>query len=206
MRDRHGDDFFRFDSGSNCENRFVILFSKFKSKHFKNIKTLILDGTFKAVPSSFFQVLVLHGLIFGKSYPIVYVLLSNKLEKSYKNALQKVVELTEIDPKFCVMDFERGIINAVISIFPNSNVNGCAFHLGLSVWRRIVSSGLSKTYKTNDNFKKYVNFMLCLSFVPVIKVREYYLVLKKKIYFEKINELFQICDYFERVYVGVIDQ
>ncbi|KAG0440327.1 hypothetical protein DMUE_1825 [Dictyocoela muelleri] len=54
--DKNGDLFLRHDSGFECDNRFIIFYSKYKeNSFFKNWKILIIDGTFKISSANFYQ-------------------------------------------------------------------------------------------------------------------------------------------------------
>jgi hypothetical protein len=46
-----------------------------------------------------------------------------------------------------ITDYEKGLMNAVKDVFHNAEFNGCLFHFGQDIWRRINTSGLVKTYK-----------------------------------------------------------
>ncbi len=46
------------------------------------------DGTFKCAVMDFQQVYIIHGLYRGHMIPFVYVLLTTKLEKWYKNSFK----------------------------------------------------------------------------------------------------------------------
>lgn len=82
-----GEDMLLFDSNQN--NRFVVLGTK------KNLQVLgdcdywFADGTFKTVPLIFKQLYTIHGIVHSKVIPLIYVLMSDKSESSYKNMLEE---------------------------------------------------------------------------------------------------------------------
>jgi hypothetical protein len=78
--DHQGNKFFLYDSGYDDQNRFVIRSSEYKKKFIQKADVSIIDGTFRANPSNFFRMLIVHIYIFGKTYPAFYVLLANKKE------------------------------------------------------------------------------------------------------------------------------
>ncbi len=77
------------------------------------------------------------------------------------------------------MNFEKGLINSIKSVFPEAEVFGCNFHFGQMIWRKIQGLGLSNFYKKTKFWKRGV-IKKCdhLAFIPEEQV------LKK---FEKIS-------------------
>ena len=45
---------------------------------------MVVDGTFSSVPSMFVQLVTIHALIGGRTFPVVYSLLGYKAAASYK--------------------------------------------------------------------------------------------------------------------------
>jgi hypothetical protein len=172
--DKLGNPFLRYDSGFEDNERIIIFFSSFKQKYLGKIETFVIDGTFKSSPSGFYQVVILHGYIFGKTFPFMYILLSNKTENSYFRAFEKCKELGTLNIKFIVTDLERALINALRKSFPEAEYHGCLFHLSQAAWKRIGYLGDIKVYKENELYKKAVKMMLCLVFVPKQDVPAFY--------------------------------
>ncbi|KAG0442470.1 PKS-NRPS hybrid synthetase [Dictyocoela muelleri] len=166
-RDKRGNIFMRFRSGYSDTNRFIIFMSEYKMKFIQSIDTFVIDGTFRSAPQGFHQLLVIHGCLFGKTYPFLFILMTNKTEESYKNVFNKTKELFCINPKLIKTDFDKALINATSDYFPNISSHGCLFHLGQAIWARIGSLGLINRYKTDINLKKAIKILLCLSFMPV---------------------------------------
>jgi len=104
---------------------------------------LFVDATFSVAPKPFYQCLVV--MIFDKTLqiyiPILYILMTNKSQKMYRNALEWVFKLSgrRINPKTVTCDFELALINAVQSIFPYTKINGCLFHWKQAICRKLVS-------------------------------------------------------------------
>jgi hypothetical protein len=117
-------------------------------------ETFIIDGTFKSSPRGFYQVVVLHGHIFGRTYPLVYILLSNKTENSYLRAFSKWQELLTMNVKYIVTDFERALINALKTSFPKAENHECLFHLGQAAYKRVSSMGEIEHFKNDPCIKK----------------------------------------------------
>ena len=86
-----GDSFLIYDSGPT--NGRILIFATQKnldilvqSKHWYD------DGNFKTVPSIFGQLYTIHGVKSGKIMPLVYALLPNKTEETYKKFLVALKE------------------------------------------------------------------------------------------------------------------
>jgi hypothetical protein len=74
--------------------------------------------------------------------PVVFALLPNKTEQTYRRLIDKLLELCPSwHPKYIMMDFEKAAINAFAGKFtttPNPLVmSGCFFHLQNSIQRKV---------------------------------------------------------------------
>lgn len=59
------------------------------------------DGTFSISPVQFYQLYTLHGLVFGKVFPLVYIFLNRKTQSLYTKVLQYICErCIEFDIEF----------------------------------------------------------------------------------------------------------
>jgi hypothetical protein len=83
--------------------------------------------------------------------------------------------------KNLIIDFELGLYNALHFCFPESAINGCSFHYGQNIWRKIQCVGLSSKYLHDKNFKKLIKNILNLIFVPFDKIDEFYKEIKNKL-------------------------
>lgn len=91
-----------------------------KEKFFVDIKCVIIDGTFNSAPKNFLQMITIHGKIIGKSYPILYILMSNKSEIAYRNVFQYMKQNFLSNFQVSVSDFKSGLHNAFSTIDSNS--------------------------------------------------------------------------------------
>lgn len=62
-------------------------------------------------------------------------------------------------------NFEKASINALRYLFPNASISGCSFHLGKSVYKRVLTTGLLILYDTNATVKPFVKSLTALAFV-----------------------------------------
>ena len=108
-----------------------------------NAQSLYIDATFTVVPNPFYQCLVV--MIFEETLqiyiPILYILMTNKSKKMYRNALEWVFKLSgrRINPKTVTCDFKQALMNAVAGIFLFSKIIGCFFHWKQAICRKLAS-------------------------------------------------------------------
>ena len=84
--------------------------------------------TFKACPSNFYQLFTIIILINvdNHSFPRVFALLHNKTEECYKRLYSIVKELIAEEPLTVISDYEKASINALTSVFPMVEHQGCS--------------------------------------------------------------------------------
>ena len=91
-----------------------------------NSEALLSDGTFKSCPPPYEQLYVLYGIYKDRCLPLVFGLLSGKSACQYRKFFQivgkKIKRLTghRWVPPVIVTDYERGIISALESDFPET--------------------------------------------------------------------------------------
>ena len=123
---------------------------------------------------------------------------------SYCAFLRKIVERTSdlfgiiLEPKIVTTDFELAAINAFKMTFPQSVINGCHFHLGQSVQRKVNELGLKTSYQTNPELALHVRMLYALAYVPIDAVSEALEVICAAIPDEGIPVL----EYFDNTYVN----
>lgn len=109
-----------------------------------------MDGTFKCVPSVFYQLYTMHcklGGTNGQMFPIIYALLPSKTQATYRRLFQKLKEKAIehgliFNPKLFQIDYEIAVINAINLEFPPEHPNeirvrGCLFHYTQAIWRKV---------------------------------------------------------------------
>jgi hypothetical protein len=102
-----------------------------------------VDGTFKVAPQFFTQVYTVHALVNNRALPMIYVLLNNKQQATYKRVFEKLMEIEPtLRPESIVSDFEISAINAINEVFPNAQITGCMFHLAQNLWKKIQKTHL----------------------------------------------------------------
>ncbi|KAK4881108.1 hypothetical protein RN001_004427 [Aquatica leii] len=89
-----GNNFLEFDWG-NDDDRFLIFGTELNLQLLTNSRHWFMDGTFRTVPSLFYQLYSVHGFQDRLSVPLIYVLLPNK--SIQQNGLK---ERYDTDPEF----------------------------------------------------------------------------------------------------------
>lgn len=160
----------------------------------ENNQHWFVDGTFKVSPELFFQLFTVHVLIDKSCVPLIYVLLKNKSEAIYIRIFQKLLELKPtLNPTSILSDYEKAIQNAVAQVFNNTEIFGCLFHLGQSLWRNVQELNLTERYVHDDNVRVHIKMLLA----PVGDVVRLF----EEIVEDYPDEINPIIDYWEDTYI-----
>ena len=85
-------------------------------------------------------------------------------------------------------------------MFPGVEIIGCFFHLGQSLWRKVVAEGLQNAYITDEIILKNMKMLMALAFVPTGDVADAFMQIAEDDFFSE--NIQQIMDYFEDTYIG----
>lgn len=121
------------------KNDVIILFqSPFQAKLFyKYPDNILVDGTFYIAPKCSYQVFITRNYAreINSFYTISFSILKNKqgstyeiLFKEIKKNIRIINNNIDIHPKYFHCDFEKGISNAVLKIFPSASIKYCIWH------------------------------------------------------------------------------
>ena len=192
--------FLLFDN--NDESDRIILFSTFKNLQvLSTASKWYADGTFKNVPPLFSQLYTVNSIINGEVLPLVYILMANKTEESYKKLFLKLKSLEPtLSPNTIMTDFERAAINAFRTVFPNSDVRSCFFHFSQCIFRFIQSNGIQQLYKSDAEFALKMRMISAIAFVPISNVVSYFEYLIENNDFPE--EAQPVLDYVEDTWIG----
>lgn len=180
-RDVRGDIFLHYDSGQADNNRIVVFASKWKIENIEKCKIFIIDGTFSSVPGNFYQLVTVHTVILGSSFPMFYILCKNKKQATYVRSLEFLKDQFSMLPSTFITDFELGLSNAVSKLFPNSQIFYCHFHFCQNLWRRLHQYNLTRRYFFDVEFKKVFKMVISLAFLPYERMNEGYDFILEKI-------------------------
>lgn len=194
-----GESFLLWDSGSVDNQRILLFATRANMDTMCEFRHWAIDGTFKVCPPLFEQLFTVHALIDGKAVPMVYALLTNKRQDTYRKLFQAMKNLQPLlNPQSVLVDFELASINAVKLVFPETTIVGCSFHLGQSLWRKIQEAKLTQLYRTNETFRLNCKMLLGLSYVPERDVQFALEVVSESF----SPEMKPLVEYWESTYVG----
>ncbi|XP_055912327.1 uncharacterized protein LOC129946231 [Eupeodes corollae] len=167
-------------------------------------KCWLVDGTFAVVPTIMGQLFSVHGHIDGIVVPLVYCLMSRKSKEAYEEfwlqLLKCACELNiSLNPERIISDFEMAIIRSAQTFFPNTQTNGCLFHFGQIIWRKVQNLSFQVKYGQNENFAMEIRMIKALAFVPPGEVLEYFEAAYGALEFAESKTL---AKWFKRNYLG----
>ena len=193
-------DFVMFDSGPS-EDRMIIFGCHELLDGLARAPIWLADGTFKVVPSLFFQLYTLHfQFVNGINPAALYCLLKNKTRATYDRLIDEVLRLIPASaPTLILTDFEIAAMSAFREKIPTARVTGCYFHLAQSVLRKVNEVGLKVDYETRDEVRCAIRCLAALSHVPVEDVCEAFDLLVESM--PTVDHLDEVVTYFEHTYI-----
>lgn len=116
-----------------------------------------MDGNFAMAPAGFLQLYVIRVPLGDITASTVYAQLQRKTQDTYEELLHAVLdrchELNQCpDPNTVIVDFEQSIIQAIAVVLgPDTNTQGCFYHLTQSTWRKVQELGLTNQCRNDEN-------------------------------------------------------
>ena len=194
-----GERFLQYDSGRGDPQRMLIYSTNRNLDNLQESRHWFLDGTFKTVPSVFYQLYTIHFERHHQIYPSVYCLLLNKRQDTYQELFARLKTLRpNLNPETSLMDYEIASHAAFHTEFPNTQVKGCYFHLCQSVYRHIQSAGLQMQYINDRDFALSMKMIPAIVFVPPEDVPDAFEQMENVL----PPEAAPILNYFEDTYIG----
>ena len=192
--------FLQFDSGKEDEDRMLLFATERGLENLREYKTWACDGTFKSANENWYQLFSVHGVLHkSRSAPCGYVLLPNKKETTYIDLFKCLDTMLGTKPTEVLCDFEKALMNAIKTCFPDAKVSNCNWHFCENIYRKVKNLGYQTEYNTNPEFSHAVNKLKALAFLPCDCVVRGYELLEDEIGHIIPKELF---DYFEENYIG----
>ena len=162
-----GDQFLFFDSGAGAADRIIAFASVQARQLLVHSKNWYGDGTFMVCPEIFYQLYTFHAQRNGRIFPCIFALLPSKTEATYRRLMIAISNLTNGRfPTDILIDFERGAINVIQTVFANANVKGCFFHLCFNVWKHVQNAELQVRYVEEPEFALQLRMLTALAFLP----------------------------------------
>ncbi|KAG0437398.1 hypothetical protein DMUE_3713 [Dictyocoela muelleri] len=191
--------FIQHDCRKNSDDRIIMFYTHYNVEVMRRSNVFLVDGTFKAATNNFTQLFVIHVMYFDKRLPMVYVLTKSKTIETYKKIFSHLKVKEKIEIPHLISDYEIAIINSFKSIYNFSKVSGCLFHFGQIMWRKIQKNGYTNDYKSNNDFRRFINYLLLLSYVPPEKVPYYFNIISTKFSNDIRNH--ELLDYFKNNFI-----
>ena len=121
----------------------LIFMAEINHSILEKVENVHIDATFKTVPNSFFQLLIVHGVILDTVVPCIFVLMTSKSRVLYDAVFLSIRILVPcLKPKTAVCDFETALFSSVKFNF-GSELKGCLFYYRQAIWRKWQQLGLS---------------------------------------------------------------
>lgn len=190
-----GSKFYYGDSGKDDQNRIIFFTTQQNLKLMSSYNDWYCDGTFDISPTIFKQVYSVHIIVRGTTLPMLYALLPNKSQKTYKKLFKLILQQITKKPNFVNCDFELAAINALRSVF-GCKIFGCFFHLSQSFWRRVQSCNLKLWF--SSDFRQTFRKVQALAFIPCEDVFDGFELIRTS----SPNTARQFLDYVENNYIG----
>ncbi|KAG0440202.1 hypothetical protein DMUE_1911 [Dictyocoela muelleri] len=190
--------FLQYINNSN-ENGLIIFSTEYNLNILKKSKIWLCDATFYTSPQDYSQIYIIHGTYFNKILPLCYVIMKNRTENSYKLLFDIVKSKINMEPQYIVVDFELAQYNAIWHTFTNTVINGCVFHYSQIIVRYLQKTNILSKYSNDSDFRKFVKYMIYLSYVPTNRVLcEYNKILLMK---KENNEYNDFSNYFYEQFI-----
>ncbi|XP_077863133.1 uncharacterized protein LOC144345908, partial [Saccoglossus kowalevskii] len=148
------------------------------------VSIVYIDGTFKASPPPYVQLVTIHGRYMGNVITLAYALMNGKRLEQYRRVLQHLKDRTaaagrQFAPTTVISDYEMSIRQAFEAEFPGISVKGCYFHLTQCFWRKIQELGLVNAYNNHRRTQRLLRKVFALGYLPVALVRQNFGLLRR---------------------------
>jgi len=161
------DDFIRADIALDGA-RHVVFFTSTQRLLLRNASVVYCDATFKVVRPPFYHAFI--GDENGdhiKQVPIAFALMSRRRTRDYHAVFEHIQEcVPDFEAEHMTTDFEPAIWRAAMQVFPDVTMNGCSFHWGQAVWRKVQDLGLAVAYRGSGPVHEYIKLLFALPYIP----------------------------------------
>ena len=111
LRTTHSGEKFYWDDSLDS-NRIMIFTTKKNLQMLSEFSDWYADGTFDVSPTFFKQVYTIHVVVDYHAYPVLYALLPNKKQCTYKKFFRMVKSSDAKSPLSINIDYEKAVMNA----------------------------------------------------------------------------------------------
>lgn len=166
-------------------NRILVFY---KESYVKSVletikdKIMFIDGTFKSSARMFKQSYTIHLTLENHGVPIIYCLLENKKESTYRTLFELLKKKLNFDSiETSMSDFEIATIYAIRSAFPRMKIKGCYFHYAQAIIKNLGKHGFKAKYNKNKQFQTLIRNLLDLVLVPKEEVFKLYQLISQNL-------------------------
>ena len=153
---------------------YMIFYSNQAADCLRDASEWHFDGSFKAVPIIFKQILTIIAVYNEIIVPCAFIFLPNKLQITYQKAFESVIlnikdASQELKLTKATTDFESGLQNSIAIVFNKNNnitIKACWFHFNQAIIRRISMLGLKMRYINDQDFRFWVRKFTALALIP----------------------------------------
>ena len=159
----------------NKLDKYIIFTSIFQINLLFKCTQVLVDGTFKSAPKTFYQILNISGFYpdINSIIPIFMIPMSGKSEYLYNSIFKDIkniitdygFDLQKLPNKF-MADFEKPLQNAIKKNFPRAIIDGCFFHYVKLLWAKSKKIGLCKIKK----LKKTKLVLFIFKLIPFMEI------------------------------------
>ncbi|KHJ43674.1 FLYWCH zinc finger domain protein [Trichuris suis] len=165
---KDGDGFLLYDSGLGDDDRILIFGRLSYGAWSIYMRNLVANATFDIKCPLFPHVFVLMAERGGFFIPVLFGLLPNKQESTYRHMFSALKQMwPELAPESIVVDFDRATMNALTAAFPRARVVGCFANLVRRMKMKLVEKDLLDKYNSDTEFAQSARMMMSLAFVPL---------------------------------------
>ena len=107
------------------------------------------------------------GLFPARTFLPLCLLYSLTRKRNVTKRLYSIVkELIAEEPLTVISDYEKASINALTSVFPRVEHQGCLFHFARSLYRKVVELGFKSQYHNDKSFNRSKDSVLYSTSIP----------------------------------------
>lgn len=160
--------FVLWDSGAQDANR-IIIFGRTSNKEWINkTQSLYIDDSIFINSSLFTQIYIILADREGFVLPILYALLPNKDEDTFRRLFQCITDLwPDLNPLSCSLGLEQTGLEAVRSFFSNCTIMCSLYHLKKEIKLKLREEHLLDFYNTDPKFALTTRMIVALAYVPI---------------------------------------
>ena len=123
--------------------------------------------------------------------------MNDKSTNTYVKVLTELKNLnSNLNPETVMTDFEHASLLAFRRIFPDTNQQGCLFHLIQCIWRQ--TPDVQEHYASDADFSLGIRHLEALALVPAVDVIKVFKeLMDSQFYIDNVEEVRDVIVYLE---------